>query len=197
MSSGNKSKNLLAFIHKYFVTENFDPQIYNSLAGIAGNKQVYEVNVAAYPHDCEYVQQEVRYVTDFYKDRPVIYFGPPQPKECFGLPEGSFIRRVGKDDFDGLQAVQFEATGYSNGVVGLHEQPGIGVDIRFKTDALVVIASKNLPDSEMCQQMVSRGVRFLGPQQGMIFVQDQPSHNASEQVTQSSRHRHEERGNKP
>jgi ribosomal protein L14 len=46
--------------------------------------------------------------------------------------------------------------------VGLPFDYGVGVDIRFQRDAIVVIVAKELPDSEMVRQMVARGVRSMG-----------------------------------
>lgn len=62
-------------------------------------------------------------------------------------------------------------------MVGLHQDFGVGIDIRFQQDALVVIIAEKIPDSELCRQMVSRGVRSLGPIDGMVFTRGEPADN--------------------
>lgn len=102
----------------------------------------------------------------------MIYFGPGfGPEQKFGLPDNAFVRMVEKNDFSALQAVQDEAQAYNSGLIGLDPMFGVGVDIRFAADALVVIVAKELPDSEFCRQMVARGVRSMRGQEGVVFTQ--------------------------
>ena len=47
---------------------------------------------------------------------------------------------------------------------------GVGTDIKFKVDALVIIALKGpIPDSEFIKQLVSRGCRSMGKLEGVIY----------------------------
>ena len=59
--------------------------------------------------------------------------------------------------------LQANAATISKGVIGLSSWLGIGTDIRFPDDAHVVIRAESLPDAEEARQMISRGVRSLGP----------------------------------
>ncbi len=90
------------------------------------------MGVEAHPDDT-YIDKGWQYVAESCKNRPVIYFGPKfKNGEMFGLPEGSFVRWVDKGDDEKLEAVEERAPDYNIGVVGLDQQFGVGIDIRFQ-----------------------------------------------------------------
>ena len=120
----------------------------------------------------------MKFIAEEARTKPVIYFGPKFDTQTrFNLPKDAFVKWVDYKDDRALAEVQDEAPDYSKGVVGLANEYGVGIDIRFQQDALVVIIQEHAPDYETCRQMVSRGVRSFGPQEGTLFTQG-PSSSA-------------------
>lgn len=94
-------------------------------------------------------------------------------EETFGLHETGLVKQCKTDDdvFD----VQDCAEQYSRAVISMPLEYGIGTDIRFKEDAMVVVANEEMLDSELIKQLISRGVRSLGKQEGRVFAIGQPN----------------------
>jgi hypothetical protein len=59
---------------------------------------------------------------------------------------------------------------FKRGVIGLPSECFIGIDLRFDGDAVVIIASKDIPDAENVKQTVGRGTRSYGDQEGRLFA---------------------------
>lgn len=150
MSTAHLSKQFHDFMKKYFPRDQLHIMQHGSITGLAGDDQAYEVTVNVYPEE-KYVEEGMAFIKKNCMTRPVIYFGPRFDRDSLQLPRDFFFRWVDKGDDRALEEVQNEAPDHSKGVVGLAYELGVGVDIRFQKDALVIIICSTVPDPEYCR----------------------------------------------
>jgi hypothetical protein len=105
----------------------------------------------------------------------VITFGVEFPEgDDFGLTGKDSIVHQFDPEKDDMGALQNRMCKLHSGVFGLTQDCRVGVDIRYSTDAYVVLATNKLPDSENVKQTIARGTRSYGPQEGKVFAVGNP-----------------------
>jgi hypothetical protein len=91
--------------------------------------------------------------------------------ERFGLSVDHPVKQVKSGDR--IDFIRELISSTSRGIIGLPIEGSVGLDIRFKEDAAVVIVSKEPPHPEDTKQMVARGARSFNGYEGyLLYVGD-------------------------
>lgn len=80
------------------------------------------------------------------------------------MPSNIYIKVVTAET--DIETVQDTCARLSLGIVFLPLEYAVGVDLRYKQDALVFVVSAEVPTPEDMKQMVARGTRSMGSYSG-------------------------------
>lgn len=123
--------------------------MHGSVMGKLGKPQEYFPRVFCGNY-AEMLVRAVSYVGEVAKEKPVIVFGMDWSDDTrFGLGDSVRVQKV--STVDEMMDLQDKATDIFRAVISLPVEYGIGIDLRFKQDAHVVICDQRLPDSELAK----------------------------------------------